>query len=118
VDPDLQKILKALQENEKRLDEEMRHLKERTRMSQPLQNIPPPVILRCRELQKQGHFKRRIVKRTPRDIEIDLAELECGHSWRMFGWSDNELVECPECRNEWLKSNAGSGSLGEPGEEK
>jgi hypothetical protein len=74
------------------------------RKEDELENLPPEVYLRARKLRQQGKFKRKIVKRTPRDMEWDTAELDCGHQTEVIDrLTDSDLHECHECLNAWLR---------------
>jgi len=94
----------------KRIEKES---KQRSReLDKLLAALTPPVwptdlILKARELSKSGKFKKRIVKRTPVDIDTDSAVLECGHTTRVFFTGDDpDTRECVECRHNWLKRHA------------
>lgn len=64
---------------------------------------PPEVFLRARELRKKGKFKRRIVKRTPKNLDWDTVEFECGHKTDIFEQSADTPRECSQCLDSWLR---------------
>ena len=67
-------------------------------------NFPPDVILRAREADARGEFKRKIVKQTPIDFTADRAELECGHSTLILPslLKINDPT-CEQCRDAWMR---------------
>jgi hypothetical protein len=116
-EPDLRELMrKASEARKKSLADLMRIEKESRQRSRELDKrlaaLTPPawptdLILKARELAKSGKFKKRIIKRTPVDIDTDSAELECGHTTRVFfTCDDHDTRECLECRNNWLKRHA------------
>jgi hypothetical protein len=64
-------------------------------------------ILEARRKDKAGEFRRRIVKRTPKDINLNDLELECGH--RSVEWANRPAEYdngCLDCVNQWIAENS------------
>lgn len=71
--------------------------------------LPLDLILEIREAMKRGDFDKRIVKRTPYSVDVDAAELECGHTRPVAveyekGKDEPEHLYCRECRALWISS--------------
>ena len=69
---------------------------------------PPSLIEEVRRLSKEGAFRRRILRRTPRSRFRDDLELVCGH--KTVGWPDSPeaLVDCDHCEKQWLRQQRGA----------
>ena len=68
---------------------------------------PSGIILRAREMQKNGDFDRRIINRVPQSLELDTTVLECGHTgFHFVRMSPEETTYCNDCAEEWMKREA------------
>lgn len=60
-----------------------------------------------RQLDADGEFRRHWIRRSPRDLNLDRLELECGH-WMFYGaglpLATEELLECDKCARQYLKN--------------
>jgi hypothetical protein len=88
----------------------MRRAKERERIRRLMDNPDPDLVLAQRKLYADGEFRRRVLRRTPHDLNTDLIDLECGHSvWRSNYRADEDSVEpgavldCYQCASDFLK---------------
>jgi hypothetical protein len=63
-------------------------------------------FLRARELRKKDKFERRIAKRTPKNVDRDTVEFECGYKTEIFEDSTGRKRECTECLEVWLLRQA------------
>lgn len=68
-------------------------------------DCPTAAILKTREADQRGEFQRRIIARTPYEVDTDRIELECGHTPLMIvtPFSSQLRLNCRRCRNEYLK---------------
>ena len=65
----------------------------------------PEIILRYREMERAGEFKREVKERVPSDLDFDELTLSCGHKKEMNVYQISAMdgtVTCNECRKEWL----------------
>jgi len=65
---------------------------------------PPDLILRAREMEKHGEFHRKVVSRRPKDLDVDIVELECGHT-SLTCFPDRSDALCRECRDKWVEEH-------------
>lgn len=66
-------------------------------------------VLEARKKFANGDFKRRILKRRPKNIVLDWTELECGHtSFKSADMHDEFDSACSECVEQWIKENTTS----------
>jgi hypothetical protein len=74
-------------------------------------NYPVELLARAREMRESGAFNRRIIERTPDDLDFDRLQLECGHAAYIFGSLKFDSIDCSECVNRWMKGeHAGHGT--------
>jgi hypothetical protein len=70
------------------------------------QHPDPDTVMAQRQLYADGEFRRRWLRRSPRDLNWDRLDLECGH-WAShmarYPLDPDELVECHDCAREYLK---------------
>ena len=67
---------------------------------------PGEWVMAVRQLQADGQFRRRWVRRTPDDLTSDRVYLECGH-WKYYFPSEQlepgKMIECHDCARQYLK---------------
>ena len=64
-------------------------------------------ILEARKAARNGAFYSDVIERTPLDLHMDRARLECGHEATVLAAQREEppKVFCGECAAAWIKSN-------------
>jgi hypothetical protein len=80
--------------------------------------LPPEVFLRARELRKKGKFERQIAKRSPKNLDCDTVELECGHKTAIFEHSTGTTHECSDCLEAWLRRQGKKAAAGQKKKDK
>jgi|SRR5215471_1086134 len=94
---------KLQRENQAQLNKLVAEQRAERALREEMDNLPPEVILRARELDKKKKFHRAVAKRVPRDVARDTLHLECGHTHSVFHPdSGNEPRRCSECLDRWL----------------
>ena len=66
---------------------------------------PPAVILRYREFDEAGGFKRTIVYSTPISLNEDEVSFDCGHkqiSLAPLAKAGEGKLRCRQCIDQWL----------------
>jgi hypothetical protein len=67
----------------------------------------PDAVMAQRQLYADGEFRRRWIRRSPKDLDYDRLDLECGH-WRYYTagreLNREELVECNDCARQYLRT--------------
>lgn len=91
------------EDGSERLSTMLAEMKAEQKKRDEIEALPPEVLLRARELRKKDKFKRRIVKRTPKNLDWDTVEFDCGHKADTFEHSDDTTRECRECLEAWLR---------------
>jgi hypothetical protein len=81
----------------------------RIAIDKALKNLPPEVILEAREMRERGAFRKKIVKRRPKDLDWDVVELECGHRTQTIAkhTPDGAFEECKTCIESWMLEAGG-----------
>jgi len=68
---------------------------------------PPAVILRYREIDNGGGFKRTIVSSTPVSLNEDEVSFDCGHrqiSLAPLTKAGEGKLRCRQCIDQWLSA--------------
>src|SRR5215470_19438065 len=86
-----------------RLSTMLAEMKAEQKKREEIEALPPETLLRVRELRKKGKFERRIAKRTPKNLDWDTVEFECGHKTEIFEYLTGTKLECSECLEAWLR---------------
>jgi hypothetical protein len=65
-------------------------------------------IIEARRKYQAGEFNRKVVKRTPKNLLTDIAELECGHteSSTALNFSADKSPACLKCVDRWIEENS------------
>jgi len=110
MDPDIKKLLQQVKSNSQKLDRELAEMQAERKKREELKKLAPEVYLKARQLRDAGKFKRRVVKRTPKDMQWDVIELDCGHKTEhieslMICKLDHDSENCEQCIENWLRRN-------------
>jgi hypothetical protein len=95
-----------LQKLQKKVDQNLAAIEQERKRRKALESLPPDVILQARKMQAGKKFHRQVVKRTPRDLHMDMLELACGHTISVLAFVESVPQACNECIERWLLRHA------------
>lgn len=99
-----EKPKRSTEDNLRETERLLNQLQADQKRREALDNLPPKLILKARELSKKGEFKRRVVERTPKNFDSDTLKLECGHAIESGTYRSDDTIQeiCHDCLERWL----------------